>query len=126
MYFIFKDDLILNGQINSEGCCFSSMYYFVYKVLAACPPLEILPFLTQLNSRIRVQQQLCSLLHLLSAPGSPKLLHSSFLFVAFPPFLAPLFFPIWIKRGRRKANASRAEREGDEFGVLNRQAKPIT
>lgn len=117
MCFIFKDDLILNGQINSEGCCFNSVseYCFVYKVHATCPPLEILPFLTQLNSRIRVQQQLCSLLHLLTA-----------LFVAFPPFLAPLFFPIWIKSGRRKANASRAEREGDEFGVLNRQAKPIT
>lgn len=114
MYFILEDDLILNGQINSEGYCFNSMseYFFVYKVHATCPSLEILPFLTQLNSR--VQQQLCSLLHLLTAPGSPKLFHSSFFFVVFAPFLAPFFFP---PSGSRAGEEKQTHLEPREKGM---------
>lgn len=46
-----------------------------------------------------------------------------------PPFFlfsSSSFSPIWIKTERRITNAFWAERKGDEFGVLNRQAKPIT
>lgn len=47
------------------------------------------------------------------------------LFVVFSSHSCP-FSPIWIKTERRITNAFWAERKGDEFGVLNRQAKPIT
>lgn len=96
MYFIFKDDLILNGQINSEGYFFNSMseYYFVYKVHATCPPLEILPFLCDNNSAPSCTSSLLWVPQNSSTPPS-FLLH-------FLPFLPLFFFPSGSRVGEEK------------------------
>ena len=91
-----------------------------------------IPFNCAKNSRTAATTASCftSLLLVSQTPSQdrhtkPPLLLSPFFFCRFSCFSCS-FSPIWIKTEWRITNTFWAARKGDEFGVLNRQAKPIT